>query len=83
MDCSNCFPGGKLVSMRIKDSSKKCGKHIVGLDTSPKEHKNKVVAIIYCPPCDDYTLKVTAKLVLNQILSGFTDRLNTGRMLVH
>ena len=83
MDCSNCFPEGKLVSMRIRDSSEKCGKHIVGPDTSPKEHKNKSVAIIYCAPCDDYTLKVTAKLVLNQILSGFTDRLNTGRMLVH
>ena len=67
MDCSNCFPEGKLVSMRIRDSSEKCGKHIVGPDTSPKEHKNKSVAIIYCPPCDDYTLKVTAKLVVNQI----------------
>ena len=67
MDCSNCFPEGKLASMRIRDSSEKCGKHIVGPDTSPKEHKNKSVAIIYCPPCDDYTLKVTAKLVVNQI----------------
>ena len=67
MDCSNCFPEGKLVSMRIRDSSEKCGKHIVGPDTSPKEHKNKSVAIIYCAPCDDYTLKVTAKLVVNQI----------------
>ena len=67
MDCSNCFPEGRLVSMRIRDSSEKCGKHIVGPDTSPKEHKNKSVAIIYCAPCDDYTLKVTAKLVVNQI----------------
>ena len=67
MDCSNCFPEGKLASMRIRDSSEKCGKHIVGPDTSPKEHMNKSVAIIYCPPCDDYTLKVTAKLVVNQI----------------
>ena len=67
MDCSNCFPEGKLASMRIRDSSEKCGKHIVGPDTSPKEHKNKSVAIIYCPPCDDYTLKVTAKLVVNEI----------------
>ena len=67
MDCSNCFPEGKLVSMRIRDSSEKCGKHIVGPDTSPKEHKNKSVAIIYCAPCDNYTLKVTAKLVVNQI----------------
>lgn len=25
------------------------------------------MAIIYRPPCDDYTLKVTAKLVVNQI----------------
>ena len=61
IDCTNCFPKARLLSMQIWDSSGKCGSHIVG-DTSPKEHKNKNVAIVYCSPCDDYDLKVIAKV---------------------
>merc|ERR1712107_769971 len=42
MDCSNCFPEGKLASMRIRDSSEKCGKHIVARTPVPRSTRTRV-----------------------------------------
>ena len=57
MDCTGCFPEGRLISMKIRDVTDKCRG-----DTS--DSKNKSVTTIYCPPCANYDLNVSAKVVI-------------------
>ena len=63
MDCTGCFPQyeGRVISIKIQDLTEKCK---TSANTSPKEHKNKMVATIYCPPCGNYDLMVSAKVMI-------------------
>ena len=62
MDCTGCFPEGKLISMYIKDITENCRTYG---DTS--HSKKKSVADIYCRPCDNYDLEVSAKVVIDGV----------------
>jgi len=62
MDCTGCFPEGKLISMKIRDITGNC-RNLA--DTS--HSKNKNVATIYCRPCDNYDLEVSAKVVIEGV----------------
>ena len=57
MDCTGCFPEGRIISMKIRDVTDKCRG-----ETS--DSKNKSVTTIYCPPCANYHLEVSAKVVI-------------------
>ena len=57
MDCTGCFPEGRIISMKIRDSRDRCRG-----ETS--DSKNKSVTTIYCSPCHDYHLEVSAKVVI-------------------
>ena len=57
MDCTGCFPEGRIISMKIRDRTDKCRG-----ETS--DSKNKSVTTIYCPPCANYDLNVSAKVVI-------------------
>ena len=62
MDCTGCFPEGKLISMKIRDMTENCRNYG---DTT--HSKNKSVATIYCRPCDNYDLEVSAKVVIEGV----------------
>ena len=62
MDCTGCFPEGKLISMKIRDMTENCRNYG---DTT--HSKNKSVATINCRPCDNYDLEVTAKMVIGGV----------------
>jgi len=62
MDCTGCFPEGKLISMKIRDIRENCRNYG---DTT--HSKNKSVATIYCRPCDNYDLEVSAKVVIEGV----------------
>ena len=62
MDCTRCFPEGKLISMKIRDMTENCRNYG---DTT--HSKNKSVATINCRPCDNYDLEVTAKMVIGGV----------------
>ena len=57
MDCTGCFPEGRIISMKIREIRDKCRG-----DTS--DSKNKSVTTIYCSPCQNYHLMVSAKVVI-------------------
>ena len=65
MDCTGCFPEGRLISMKIRDVTDKCRG-----DTS--DSKNKNLATIYCRPCYNYDLQVSAKV----FIEGLPQRVN-------
>ena len=62
MDCTGCFPEGKLISMKIRDMTENCRNYG---DTT--HSKNKSVATIYCRPCDNYDLEVSAKVMIGGV----------------
>jgi len=62
MDCTGCFPEGRIISMKIKDITDNCKNYA---DTSHNKKKN--VATIYCHPCDNYDLQVTAKVMIEGV----------------
>ena len=62
MDCTGCFPEGRIVSMKIKDITKNCKSN-----GNTSHNKNKAVATIYCRPCGNYDLKVSAKVVIEGV----------------
>ena len=65
MDCTGCFPEGRIISMKIRDVTDKCRG-----DTS--DSKNKSLATIYCRPCYNYHLEVSAKV----FIEGLPQRVN-------
>ena len=65
MDCTGCFPEGRIISMKIRDRTDKCRG-----ETS--DSKNKSLATIYCRPCYNYHLEVLAKVVIE----GLPQRVN-------
>ena len=62
MDCTGCFPEGRIISMKIKDITETCRNYA---ETS--HNKNKSVANIQCQPCDDYDLQVQAKVMIEGV----------------
>ena len=68
MDCTRCFPEGRVTSMKIRDVTEKCRK--ISGDTV--HNRNKTLAIIYCPPCDDYDLLVSANVMIEGVAESLS-----------